>query len=214
MTTRKSNRFIQFVPPDSPKHILMNYASLTLLVGSLGMGLLALFIAFSLGGTFSFVCLVAGTWLATSWVIYRPSNPFFLAQLWQERRMQLSELDDSTLRVLTFFKSRQAHRLATFVAFGWTLSAGLAWCLSFSNLPRIPPPIGGATFEHNLTGSFISGFFLSMATFGTYVVFLCRYTLKHLDEIQTKYNPWPITEPFELPLKDIWKVGSWKRSDK
>ena len=202
------------MPPDSPKHILMNYGSLTLHIGSIGTGLLALFTAYSLGGVFPFVCLGAGVWLSTFWVFFRPPNLFFSAELWMKRRMKLSELDDSALRVLTFFKSRHARRLAISVATGWLLSVGLAWCLSFSNLPRIPPPIGGATLEHNLTGSLGSAFLFTVATLGNYMVLLCRYTLKHWDEIQVKYKPWPTTEPFELPLKDIWKARSWKRSDK
>ena len=211
MTTRKSNRLIQFVPPDSPKHILMNYGSLTLYLGSIGTGLLALFIAYSLGGVFPFVCLGAGVWFSTFWVFFRPPNLFFSAELWMKRRMKLSELDDSALRVLTFFKSRQARHLAMSVATAWTLAVGLGWYLSFFVLPKPRPPVGGATLEHILTGSLGFGFVFTVATLGNYMVLLCRYTLNHWDEIQAKYKPWPTTEPFELPLKDIWKARSWKR---
>ena len=203
---------------DTSRNILRNYAAMTLV--SIGFLLFALWVAYAISGVLPYLCLFFGICLSSFFPLCRPPNMFFIPELWTDRKMELRELDQPSLRVLAFFKSRKAKRIVLSISFVLTLVVILAWYVSNRILPDPKLTPEQASLESRLTGSLGFGLFFAMSTFGVHIGILSRYILKHWDRIQQEYEPWPVDKPFNRSLK-FWvskrenaEVGTGFRRDR
>lgn len=193
----------------SPQDILINFSSPVLWLGAdLVILPLVLLVACKMNRALPFVCLFGAVLISTALMIYRPPNPFSIGELWGQR-FDMKQLEVPARCVLTFLKSKQARKIALEISAVLMLVIAGAWYVSSFVLKG--PPFHD-TVESIWTGSLGMGFLLAVVVFTNQYGLLFRYTLKHWDTIQKVYKPWPITEQFELPLKDIWKPVAWERS--
>ena len=211
MSTKNKRKWITFVPipVDTPQGVLMNFAPfLLVMVSDLVMLPLCFFLMFGphrYPATLLSLGQLTGLWLGSLWILYRPSNPFAIGEIWG-KRIELRQLENSALRVLTFLKSRRAREIVLLASCVWTFIIIAAWCVATFLFEKPPPP----SLESLLVGSVGSGFFFFLC--GNHYALVLHYTLKHWDDIQRTYEPWPTDKPFELPLKAIWNPEAWRRS--
>lgn len=199
---KNKRKFITFLPLDTPHHILMNFSTpLPVWIGLYFCLLLfALFAAYLAQHVFPFICVFFGLGLGVLWWLHRPPNLFSIGEIWG-KRFELDQLEESALRVLTFFKSKEAQKIVFFLSGVLVFCTVLSWYIFSKFLPQRSP----VNTETLLCISLLSIFASVIATFAHYVVILSWYTLRNWDKIQRNYAPWPVNHPYEVSLRDRWK---------
>ena len=146
-------------------------------------------------------CYILSIIVGSAWSLIRPPNPFSSGFLGGPRK-PLAQHEDSALRVLSFFCSQRAHRLIWQGSVMMLLLGAVLWPTVFIWKPTAEP----AGLVSTSVVAFMCWFmFFGITTFYQFVL-LARYALRHWEEVQRDYEPWPVTRVYELGLHDRWMV--------
>lgn len=194
---------------DATRNILINYSCLRF-VSAFTFVPMTLLMAHILDSSIPYLFLLLGVTLSTVKLIYCPNHPFFISEVWGPK-MRFEQLNETARRVITFLRSSSASGLLLRIAAIHYGLIALFWFVSLVLLEQpilIRPNTQKDVWAWSLTFCLLLS---AVGTFGTQIGFLFHYALKHWDEIQKTYEPWPVDKPFNPAWRDIFKRGAWKR---
>lgn len=195
--TRNRGLKLKIIGMTNAKDILFNFSSKFFLFAfNLFFLPFALITAYDLSGRLPFLgMLVALCAVSTLWLT-QGVEPF-ASSIWSYVD-DFTKLDESALRILSFFRSKKAKELILRVSLVYFLIVILTWFLSNTFVHRFSftrhMNLPDARFE--LIGA--ATFFFGICVYGTLTVIVFGYALKHFDEVQNSYEPWPIDKPYYL----------------
>lgn len=201
---KTKNKYLKIVGMDSTKNVLFNFSSkFFLFFANLFFLPVALITAYDLGGRLPFVgmffaiCVVSTVWWAQGMEPFTGGG----ARWWGPK--EFSQLDESALRVLTFFRSRKAKELIFRVTLVYLFVILITWFLSmnYADSFNITRSLG----LHDPSGARIEFTTVVTTAFGlcvhaTLMVIILGYALKHYDEIQKNYDPWPRDKAYHFSI--------------
>lgn len=168
---------------------------------------MSLWSAHDLIGHLAYVFILTGLLLAAGWWLIQGVDPYSGDEdswKWFGRR-EMSELSEDALKVLTFFKSWQTKKIVLIVSGVFLVIVIISWYVDRFILPISDSALKFADNKGDLwAGAFGAGFFFALAVHGNIAFFVLRYTLKHWDQIQNEYEPWPKDKPYYYSLK-FWR---------
>lgn len=188
---------------DTPQNILYNFSGPGFFILANFVFLpFCLFGAYYINGILPFASQFFFLLPVTLWWL-QPTNPFAGGSLFGGKKKALHELDESALRVLSFFGSRKPQKIVVRIFCIFSIVLVVAWYVSNFVLPKpmlSAEQVADPTFRRNAAMG--EGFLFAIVVVApNYMAAIFGYALKHWDEIQKTYKPWPLDRPYYHPLK-------------
>jgi len=129
--------------------------------------------------------------------------------------MELRELEDSALRILTFFTSRQAKKIVLINSFALGITSNIIAgpILNFLFPAKATFEWGNPMWAMVVFAHLWFCLTTLIFTSGNHSMLLAHYALKHWEEIQKNHEPWPVDKPYLGRLEDVQKA-IWKKIQK
>ncbi len=174
----------------------MNFSSPVLFVGlDLLLLPMCIMLAVKMRSSLVLSCLLLGITGGTLSTLFRHVPNVFAGGFLGGKRKTLAELHPEALKVLSFFRSKQARHMTLIIS---ATLAGLS-IASWSVAVRSPATTSFNT-ESLLAAALGTAVFAYFIALGNHLILLSWYALVNWQKIQQQYPTWPVDQPYD-PLR-------------